>query len=46
MPSLTSLANPSRFMALTARALPWLAGAAALLFAVGLWLAFTAPEDY
>ena len=33
-------------MALTARALPWLAGAAALLFVIGLWLAFTAPEDY
>src|SRR5579859_6005983 len=46
MPSLTSLANPSRFMALTARALPWLAWAAALLFVIGLWLAFTAPEDY
>ena len=46
MPSLTSLANPSRFMAFAASALRWLAGAAALLFGVGLWLAFTAPEDY
>ncbi|MBV9434106.1 MAG: heme ABC transporter permease [Hyphomicrobiales bacterium] len=46
MPSLTSLANPSRFMALSARALPWIAAVTALLFALGLWLAFTAPEDY
>jgi heme exporter protein C len=46
MPSLTSLANPSRFMAFASRALPWLAASAAMGFAVGLWLAFTAPEDY
>ncbi|MBV8449381.1 MAG: heme ABC transporter permease [Hyphomicrobiales bacterium] len=46
MPRLTSLANPSRFMAFAVRALPWLAGLSALLFALGLWLAFTAPEDY
>jgi heme exporter protein C len=46
MPSLTSLANPSRFMAFAGRALPWLAALATISFVVGLWLAFTAPEDY
>jgi heme exporter protein C len=46
MPSLTSLANPGRFMALADRALPWLAALACLCFAAGLWLAFTAPADY
>jgi heme exporter protein C len=47
MPSLTELANPARFLAFSARALPWLAAAAAALFAVGLYLAFfVAPPDY
>jgi heme exporter protein C len=47
MPSLTQLANPTRFLAFSARALPWLAGGAALLFAVGAYLAFfVAPADY
>ena len=47
MPSLTQLANPTRFLALSGRVLPWLAGAAALLFAIGLYLAFfVAPADY
>ena len=41
------LANPTRFMAVSARILPWLAGAAALALAVGLYLAwFLAPPDY
>ena len=41
------LANPTRFMALTARLLPWLWGAAGVLLAYGLWLAFfRAPPDY
>ena len=41
------LANPSRFMALSARLLPWLWAAAGLTLAVGLWLAFfSAPPDY
>ncbi len=47
MPSLTQLANPTRYLALSGRVLPWLAGAAALLFAIGLYLAFfVAPADY
>lgn len=40
------LANPTRFMALSARLLPWIAGFACLLIAVGLYMAFTAPVDY
>lgn len=39
-------ANPQRFMQLTAPALPWLAAATAMLFAVGLYLSFAAPPDY
>jgi heme exporter protein C len=47
MPSLTTLANPTLFLAFSARVLPWLAIAAALLFAAGLYLAFfVAPPDY
>jgi heme exporter protein C len=42
-----SLANPTRFMALSAQVLPWLAGAAALVMAYGLYLAFAvSPPDY
>jgi heme exporter protein C len=46
MPSLTALANPGRFLALIGSVLPWLAGLAAVCFAAGLWLSFTAPADY
>ena len=45
--ALIDLANPTRFLALVARALPWLAAATALAFACGLYLSwFTAPDDY
>lgn len=45
--ALIDLANPSRFLALAKRALPWLAAASALAFAIGLYLAFfVAPDDY
>ncbi len=41
------LANPTRFMELSARALPWVAGVAALIIAYGLYLSFfVAPPDY
>ncbi len=43
---LIDLANPSRFLAFTARTLPWLALATAAAFAVGLWLVAQAPDDY
>ena len=44
--AIISLANPSRFIALADRALPWLAGLTAALFAAGLYMSFTAPADY
>ena len=47
MASLIDLANPTRFMRFSAALLPWLAVAAALFVAVGLYLAwFVAPADY
>ncbi|WP_022724304.1 heme ABC transporter permease, partial [Rhodopseudomonas sp. B29] len=43
---LTELANPTRFLTLAGRLLPWLAGATVLVLAVGLTLSMTAPDDY
>jgi heme exporter protein C len=41
------LANPTRFMDLSARVLPWISGLAAVLIVVGLYLAWVkAPPDY
>ncbi|RJG45646.1 MULTISPECIES: heme ABC transporter permease [unclassified Mesorhizobium] len=40
------LANPTRFLALADRLVPWLAGLSILLLAFGLYLGFAAPEDY
>jgi len=40
------LANPQRFLSVTRHAPAILGGLAAILFAVGVWLSFTAPEDY
>jgi heme exporter protein C len=40
------LANPTRFMALSGRLLPWISALAGVLIAVGLIMAFTAPLDY
>jgi heme exporter protein C len=46
-PSIQRFANPARFMALSGAVMPWAAGAAALLFTVGLYLAlFASPADY
>jgi len=42
----TDLANPTRFVGLAAKVIPWLAGVAAILLAVGLYMSFTAPEDF
>src|SRR6476659_7703353 len=39
-------ANPQRFMELTSRILPWMALGTAILFVIGLYLAFAAPPDY
>jgi heme exporter protein C len=45
--ALIDLANPTRFMALTARVLPWLWAVTLALLAIGLYLAFfVAPPDY
>lgn len=44
--ALIDLANPTRFLALTARVLPWLAAATAILMAIGLQQAWMAPDDY
>jgi heme exporter protein C len=44
--TLTDLANPSRFLALSARVLPWLVAATLAAFAIGLTLAWQAPDDY
>ena len=35
--SLIELANPSRFLAVSGRALPWLSAATVLAFAVGIF---------
>ena len=40
------LANPTRFLALAGRLLPWLVALTVVSFAVGLWMSFQAPEDY
>ncbi|MCB1453167.1 MAG: heme ABC transporter permease [Rhizobiaceae bacterium] len=43
---ITDLANPTRFIALADRLVPWLAGLAVVVLGVGLWMGFNAPEDY
>src|SRR6187431_560984 len=40
------LANPTKFLAMADRILPWLAGASLVVLAAGLYLGFTAPEDF
>ncbi|OCO99714.1 MULTISPECIES: heme ABC transporter permease [unclassified Ensifer] len=42
----SDLANPTRFLALADRLLPWLSGLTALSFVVGLWLSFATEGDY
>jgi heme exporter protein C len=44
--TLVDLANPSRFLALVDRVLPWLAAATVVAFAVGIGQAYLAPDDY
>ena len=47
MPTLTQrLANPTRFMELSGRLLPWVSALAGGLLIVGLAMAFSAPLDY
>jgi heme exporter protein C len=42
----SDLANPTRFLALAARVIPWLAGITALCFVAGLYLSFSTEGDY
>jgi len=44
--TLIDLANPTRFLALTARILPWLAAVTVILLAIGLYQSAVAPDDY
>jgi heme exporter protein C len=44
--ALIHLANPTRFLSFAERALPWLMGATAIAFAVGLQQIAGAPDDY
>jgi heme exporter protein C len=47
MPSLASFANPTRFLSLVDRAVPWLTAATVLVLTYGLYLSwFVAPPDY
>jgi heme exporter protein C len=43
---LWDLANPTRFVALVDRLVPWLAVLTVAVLAVGFYLSFAAPEDY
>jgi heme exporter protein C len=43
---LIDLANPSRFLALIGRLLPWLIVATGIAFAVGIAFVLAAPDDY
>jgi heme exporter protein C len=44
--TLIDLANPTRFLSLTTRLLPWLAAATAILLLIGLYQSAMAPDDY
>ena len=44
--ALIDLANPTRFVALVERVLPWLVAATLIAFACGLWGTYLAPDDY
>src|SRR6202043_183299 len=44
--TLIDLANPTKFLSLTSRILPWLATATVILLAIGLTQSAMAPDDY
>src|SRR3954467_11489720 len=44
--TLIDLANPTRFLTLTSRILPWLAALTFALLLIGLYLSAMAPDDY
>src|SRR6516165_5460614 len=43
---ISELANPSRFLRAANLAIPWLGGATALMFALAIYRAMLAPDDY
>jgi heme exporter protein C len=43
---LIDLANPTRFLRIADRVLPWLIGVTAIVFAIGIYFAIQAPDDY
>jgi heme exporter protein C len=43
---LIDFANPTRFLALVGRVLPWLTAATAIVLAIGLYQSAMAPDDY
>jgi heme exporter protein C len=43
---LSELANPSRFLRAANAAIPWLGGVTAIVFAIALYRAMLAPDDY
>jgi heme exporter protein C len=45
-PGWMDIANPTRFIALSDKVVPWLAGISALILAVGLYMSFASPEDF
>ncbi|AMS43067.1 Heme exporter protein C [Aminobacter aminovorans] len=42
----SDLANPTRFISLVDKIVPWLGGASVLVLATGLYLGFAAPADF
>jgi len=44
--ALTDLANPTRFLTLVGRLLPWLIALTLIVLAIGLYLGAGAPDDY
>ncbi|MCM2293362.1 heme ABC transporter permease [Allorhizobium sp. BGMRC 0089] len=43
---ISDLANPTRFLALVARIVPWMAALTAVLFVIGLYYSLTSEPDY
>jgi heme exporter protein C len=44
--AILDLANPSRFLAASGRIMPWLMASTVIAFALGLYQAYGAPDDY
>ena len=42
----SDLANPTKFLALSAKLMPWMIALTALCLIAGLYLAFTTDQDY